>query len=317
MATLPLPRGRRFSDFPEPATKTDVSEYFSPDILRVFMDDRDGDVPPVFFSSSRPSRAAVVHDDAAATPTGISTTPSSSFPQFRFLPPELRWMIWEAALPEPTVVPRTWNNRQFRYILQRKVPSVLQACSEARGLLVAKCQTTLPSTSAPRLQLVKPRGRADEGMYMNWRTDSVWIYRGCKSCLSRVGGDQVSISWLTHFPDDIGEVEVAAYANMERLVMNWGLRPCWLDSIVNEGVKFIQQFPKLGLLTLLVDFSEHGWPEPSTLKGLKRLKRNEVKRIWGLVQKAFAEAKKNDSTWSPPALHIVHRTANWSRQEAK
>lgn len=117
--------------------------------------------------------------------------------------------------------------------------------------------------------------------------------------------------------DDICEAEIAAYANMQRLVMNWGLRPCWLDSVVNEGVKFIQQFPKLGLLTLLVDFSEHGWPEPSTLKGLKRLKRNEVKRIWALVHKAFAEAKERNPGWSPPALHIVHRTANWSRQEAK
>lgn len=117
--------------------------------------------------------------------------------------------------------------------------------------------------------------------------------------------------------DDIGAAEIDAYANMEKLVMNWGLRPCWLDSMVDNGVRFTQKFPRLRLLTLLVDFSEHGWPEPSTLKGLNRLKRNEVKRIWGLVQKAFREAKGSDPSWSPPVLHIVHRTANWSRQEAK
>lgn len=99
--------------------------------------------------------------------------------------------------------------------------------------------------------------------------------------------------------------------------MNWGLRPCWVESAIGQGIKFIQQFPRLRLLTLLVDFSEHGWPEPSTLKGLKRLKRNEVKRIWALVQKAFKEAQAQDSKWSPPDLHIVHRTANWSRQEAR
>lgn len=145
--------------------KTDMSEYFSPDILRVFMDDRDSDVQPIL--------SGTVIDTAL-------TKPPSRFPQFQFLPPELRWMIWEAALPEPTVVPRTWSNSQFRYVLQRKVPSVLQACSEARRLLIARCQTSTLSL-APRLQLVQPRKRVDEGVYMNWRTDSLWIYRGCKS----------------------------------------------------------------------------------------------------------------------------------------
>lgn len=99
--------------------------------------------------------------------------------------------------------------------------------------------------------------------------------------------------------------------------MNWGLRPCWVESALDQGTRFVQQFPRLRLLTLLVDFSEHGWPEPSTLKGLKRLKRNEVKRIWALVQKSFKEAQELDPRWSPPSLHIVHRTANWSRQEVR
>lgn len=168
MATLAPQRGRRLSDFQEPDMKTDVNKQFSPDILRVFMDDRDSDVRPIF------SQAAV---DKAPAPVSLS-----SFPQFQFLPPELRCMVWEAALPEPTIVPRTWNNKQFRYILQRKVPSVLQACSESRRLLVAKCQVS-PVSVAPKLQLVQPRGPGDEGVYMNWRSDSVWIYRGCECCL--------------------------------------------------------------------------------------------------------------------------------------
>lgn len=117
--------------------------------------------------------------------------------------------------------------------------------------------------------------------------------------------------------DCIHADEIAAYAGLENLVMNWGLRPCWVDSAVGHGVGFVQQFPRLKLLTLLVDFSEHGWPEPSTLKGLKKLKRDEVKRIWALVQKAFREAQELDPRWSPPSLHIAHRTANWSRQEAR
>lgn len=98
--------------------------------------------------------------------------------------------------------------------------------------------------------------------------------------------------------------------------MTWGLRPCWVESALDEGIQFIRRFPQLRLLTLLVDFSEHGWPEPSTLRSLKKLKRTEVKRIWGLVQKAFREASGHDPIWSPPSLRIVHRTANWSRKEA-
>lgn len=118
-------------------------------------------------------------------------------------------------------------------------------------------------------------------------------------------------------PDDISEAEIVGYADLQSLVMNWGLRPCWVDSAVDKGVRFIRQFPRLNLLTLLVDFSEHGWPEPSTLKGLKRLKRNEVKRIWALVQRAFREAEERDASWKAPSLRIVHRTEKWSRQEAK
>lgn len=110
---------------------------------------------------------------------------------------------------------------------------------------------------------------------------------------------------------------MAGYADLQSLVMNWGLRPCWVDSAVDRGARFVQQFPRLQLLTLLVDFSEHGWPEPSTLRGLKRLKRDEVRRIWALVKKAFRRAEERDPGWRAPGLHIVHRTENWSRQEAR
>lgn len=116
--------------------------------------------------------------------------------------------------------------------------------------------------------------------------------------------------------DDVTDTEVASYTNLQNLIMTWGLRPCWVESALDEGINFIQKFPQLKLLTLLVDFSEHGWPEPSTLRGLRKLKRNEVKRIWGLVQRAFRKACEHDPAWSPPSLHIVHRTANWSRKEA-
>lgn len=275
----------------------EVTECFSPDILHVFRDEQDSSQPSIL--SSRPR-----------SPASLSSP--SSFPQFQRLPPELRCLIWEAALPEPTVVPRTWNNAKFRYNLQRKVPPVMQACAESRGLLIAPSEETWVS-AVPKYQLVQTRGRNDEGVYMDFKTDAIWVYRGCKSAISRRHGP----SQLILGSDEISETEIAAYANLQSLVMNWGMRPCWVDSAVDKGLRFVQQFPKLKLLTLLVDFSEHGWPEPSTLKGLKRLKRNEVKRIWSLVQKAFMEAKEREPSWIAPRLHIVHRTENWSRQEAK
>lgn len=115
---------------------------------------------------------------------------------------------------------------------------------------------------------------------------------------------------LNFGPDDVSHVEVAGYACLENLVMTWGLRPCWVESALDKGVKFIRNFPKLKLLTLLVDFTEHGWPDPSTISGLKRMKRGEVKRVWALVQKAFRVAHEHDPSWSPPVLHLVHRTVN-------
>ncbi|ROW06965.1 hypothetical protein VMCG_04204 [Cytospora schulzeri] len=276
---------RRADDFPEAEMKAQVTECFSPDILHVFRDEQqdednnDNNNPP---SPSVLSRSPCGQATARISP--------SSFPQFRNLPPELRFLIWEeAALPEPTVVvPRTWNNAKFRYNLQRKVPPVLQACAESRGLLVAQPGPRGGGSAAHKYQLVQTRGRDDEGVYMNFDRESIWIYRG------------------------------SGYANLQSLVMNWGLRPCWVDSAVDKGVRFIQRFPRLRLLTLLVDFSEHGWPEPSTLKGLRRLKRNEVKRIWSLVRGAFRRAEERDPDgWTAPRLRIVHRTENWSRQEAK
>lgn len=143
--------------------KTETTEDFSPDILHVFMGDQDSDTQTIFSH----------HLDSS-----YSQESPPSFPRFQALPPEIRWIIWEAALPEPAVVPRTWNNSKFRYILQREVPAVLQACSESRRLLIPKTGRP-PLSVAPKYELVQ--ARTDEGVYMNWRSDSVWIYRGCKA----------------------------------------------------------------------------------------------------------------------------------------
>ncbi|KAJ4422036.1 hypothetical protein N0V82_003332 [Gnomoniopsis sp. IMI 355080] len=166
----------------EPGSKIETTRCFSPDILHVFNDDQDANM-----------RTMLVEDltDQHSAP--------SSFPQFSRLPIELRYLIWEAALPEPTIVPRTWNS-PFGYNLHRKVPEVLQACSESRRLLIASAETA-QGAPTPKYQLVQRRDRRDEGVYLNWRTDSIWIYRGY----------------------DIKDSEVASYTNLQNLVMTWGL----------------------------------------------------------------------------------------------
>ncbi|POS71776.1 hypothetical protein DHEL01_v209830 [Diaporthe helianthi] len=297
MANTQSTRCQRASSVSEPETKPGVDdEHISPDMIHIFREDKaDAPAGPLTPPTSPPppakARVVPARSDQGQTPW--------HFPQFKRLPPEIRYLIWEAAVPEPTVVPRTWSNAKFRYKLRRGAPAVLQACAESRALLVAQ-QPHQPGAAgggvAPRFELVRMPGREDEeGVYMDFDRDSIWIYRGY----------------------EISDAELAAYSGLRSLVMNWGLRPCWVESAVDEGVKFVRKFPGLRLLTLLVDFNEHGWPEPSTLKGLRRLRRSEVKRIWALVRAALRRAEDEDPEWTAPQLHIVHRTEEWCRREAR
>lgn len=167
MAAPVSPRCRNTDSIHEPEAKVETSESFNPDILHVFMHDADGSTPSIF--STPPSKTA---------PPTVTT----SFPQFPYLPTELRYLIWEAAAPEPTVVPRTWE--RFGYNLQRRVPPVLQACSESRRHLIDQSGRSRRSEK-PGYQLVQTRGRKDKGVYMDWQADSIWIYRGCESDLPK------------------------------------------------------------------------------------------------------------------------------------
>lgn len=166
MASTQVYQCRRASTISEADIKASIDEYISPDILHIFRDDKI-EVP-------------------ASTLTPKPKTSSRSeellslFPQFQRLPVEIRYLIWEAAVPESTVVPRTWNNSKFRYNLQRSVPAVLQACAESRNLLVAQPQAGPMAHTSPKYELVQTKGREDEGVYMNFDKDSIWVYRGCE-----------------------------------------------------------------------------------------------------------------------------------------
>lgn len=163
MATTPqVYQCRRASSISEADIKASVDEYISPGILQIFRDDKTE--VPAKTNNSAPSEEIL-----------------SQFPQFQRLPLEIRYLIWEAAVPESTVVPRTWNNSKFRYNLQRNVPAVLQACVESRSLLVAQTGAAArTANSSPKYELVQTKGREDEGVYMNLDKDSIWVYRGCE-----------------------------------------------------------------------------------------------------------------------------------------
>lgn len=171
MATTQIPQCRRASSISEADIKASVDEYISPDILHIFREDK----------AEAPAKTTT---SPAAPPD--NQIPPKQFPQFQRLPVEVRYLIWEAAVPEPTVVPRTWNNAKFRYNLQGGVPAVLQACAESRALLVARPGAARRGGAGPRYELVQTRGRRDEGVYMDFEKDSIWVYRGCECSRARV-----------------------------------------------------------------------------------------------------------------------------------
>lgn len=168
MASTQASQCRRASSISEADIKASTDEYISPDILHIFREDNKAEAPASPLTSKTASSSGPSSSEEELL--------SSRFPQFQRLPVEIRYLIWEAAVPEPTVVPRTWNNAKFRYNLQRSVPAVLQVCAESRGLLVAQ-----PGAArTAKYELVQTRGREDEGVYMDFDKDSIWVYRGCE-----------------------------------------------------------------------------------------------------------------------------------------
>lgn len=205
MASAQASRCQRASSISESEIKPSVDEYISPDILHIFREDRaEAPVGPLTPSLKASNNSARPEEKD-----------SSQFPQFQRLPPEIRYLVWEAAVPEATVVPRTWNNAKFRYNLQRGVPAVLQACAESRALLVAQQPGAGRAASGggggggvapPKYELVRTPGREDEGVYMDFDRDSIWVYRGC----------EFDIHFLAHVPSRHGK-EKREFADSTRV----------------------------------------------------------------------------------------------------
>ena len=104
------------------------------------------------------------------------------FHKFCQLPPEVRLVIWEMALPSSITVRREWNSRKARFGLVRDVPGILQACFESRETFTTTKGTG--NSIASRYELVNIHVSEDTAVYLNWTTDSLWIRRGCRSTKS-------------------------------------------------------------------------------------------------------------------------------------
>lgn len=117
--------------------------------------------------------------------------------------------------------------------------------------------------------------------------------------------------------DNISDAEFTAYAGLQSLVMDWGLRPCWVETSIDEGIGFLRRFPKLKKVTLLVEFSEYDWPQNQPNKSIIRCKKREVKRIGTLVRTSARRIQGQNPKWRAPEIHVVHRTKHWSRKDAQ
>jgi hypothetical protein len=97
--------------------------------------------------------------------------------------------------------------------------------------------------------------------------------------------------------DTITAFEFARLRNLRYLSMNWGLRPCWVESSLGEGVRFVRNFQQLDTLTLVVTMTEHDLSE----KELKRPLRVIAARVLG----EFASENSREKTWQRPKLRVL------------
>ncbi|KAK7438139.1 hypothetical protein CaCOL14_011897 [Colletotrichum acutatum] len=158
-----------------------------------------------------------------------------TFHLFKDLPPEIRTKIWRLAAPKPTVVERISNSTTLAYGLHRPVPALLQVCQESRAELLYDPQDPhgLRDEQFEMMHLSRGHQAQGKGVYMNYRHDTLFIYRG---------------------PAQSIMPSALCFANLRHLAMEWGLRPCWVQGHCHEGVRLLRQFPNLKTFTLLVSF---------------------------------------------------------------
>ncbi|KAK0376581.1 hypothetical protein CLIM01_06060 [Colletotrichum limetticola] len=158
-----------------------------------------------------------------------------TFHLFKDLPPEIRTKIWRLAAPKPAVVERISNSTTLAYELHRPVPALLQVCQESRAEMLYDPENPrgLRDEQFEMLHLSRGHQAQGKGVYMNYRHDTLFIYRG---------------------PAQSIMPSALSFINLRHLAMEWGLRPCWVQGHCHEGVRLLRQFPNLKTFTLLVTF---------------------------------------------------------------
>ncbi|KAK1491841.1 hypothetical protein CTAM01_10164 [Colletotrichum tamarilloi] len=158
-----------------------------------------------------------------------------TFHLFKDLPPEIRTKIWRLAAPKPAVVERISNSTTLAYGLHRPVPALLQVCQESRAEMLYDPENPrgLRDEQFEMLHLSRGHQAQGKGVYMNYRHDTLLIYRG---------------------PAQSIMPSALSFINLRHLAMEWGLRPCWVQDHCHKGVRLLRQFPNLKTITLLVTF---------------------------------------------------------------
>ena len=97
--------------------------------------------------------------------------------------------------------------------------------------------------------------------------------------------------------DGLRKFEIAQLQDLRHLRMNWGLRPCWVESSLYEGIHFIRLFQELETLCILVTFAHHDLPAKAYKK--------QLKIIGGSIVFEFKLEKERDPCWILPSLRVV------------
>jgi len=79
--------------------------------------------------------------------------------------------------------------------------------------------------------------------------------------------------------------------------MCWGLRPCWVSSSLDEGIRFIRLFQQLETLCIIVAFLDYDSPA----KACKR----ELEIIAASILSEMKLEKERDPCWTSPNLRVV------------
>jgi 2EXR family len=176
---------------------------------------------------------------------------SSKFTLFPNLPMELRLKIWGFAAPDPyVIVQRESSTSKYNFTFNRPVPAVLHACKESRLEFLDENDTRNQNgtTAAKRdhpvykLYFLVERLRSSP-VFFSSEVDTLWgsKYRtSCPGKISSLGG----LFWTGIASLDLSS-ELKHFAYTSRL-----------SNLHSDPVSIYEAFPKLEVLTMIIDNSK-------------------------------------------------------------